>query len=130
MFLPVYLQGPPAASQIWLTRFVLNLASLFGSDAVALKKLLIRASPAQRPTNSSTTAVIAFLPPRLLYKASSANAEGTVESANIPAKTAVVVNMRMHIPFRSLFLRPHDKPSIRAFTSRTNYATRMDLVCK
>src|SRR5579859_6689416 len=61
--LPLYLHGPPLAWQIWSTRFILNFASRFGSEAVCLKKPLIRLSAATRPTNSSTTAVIAFLPP-------------------------------------------------------------------
>src|SRR5437867_12626873 len=67
MFLPLYLHGPPLASQIWSTRFPLNFFRRAASDAVAAKKPLIRLSPATRPTNSSTTAVIAFLPPRRSY---------------------------------------------------------------
>jgi len=42
----------------------LKLASRWLSAAVAAKNLLIRASAATRDTNSSTTAVIDFLPPR------------------------------------------------------------------
>src|SRR4030095_14576117 len=64
MFLPVYLHGPPDAWQIWLTKLVLNFCSLAGSLAVSAKNLLIRVSVAQFLTNSSTTAVIAFFPPR------------------------------------------------------------------
>src|SRR5713101_2186590 len=57
---PVYLHGPPDASQIWFTRFILSLAI-----SVWAKNALMRVSAATRATNSSTTAVIAsFLPSR------------------------------------------------------------------
>src|SRR5215831_5894770 len=67
MSMPLYLHGPPLASQIWSTSFILNDARCSGSDAAAMKYLLIRASAATRPTNSSTTAVIAGLPPSRSY---------------------------------------------------------------
>src|SRR5216684_871446 len=63
MDLPAYVQGPPPAWQIWSTRFPLNVAIRFGSEAVNAKNLLILASAATFATNSSTTAVMAFLPP-------------------------------------------------------------------
>src|ERR1700729_3448282 len=97
MSLPVYLQGPPAASQIWSTKFFLNLASRFGSDAVALKKLLMRLSAATRPTKSSTTATIAFLPPRLLYNVSLPAAGDNGASASQPASSAGKVYFRIFL---------------------------------
>src|SRR5713226_754058 len=52
MDLPAYVQGPPPAWQIWSTRFPLNVAIRFGSEAVNAKNLLILASAATFATNS------------------------------------------------------------------------------
>ena len=49
MLLPLYLQGPPVASQIWSTSLALKLASRLGSAAVCLKNALIRLSAASGP---------------------------------------------------------------------------------
>ena len=72
MDFPLYLQGPPAASQIWSTRFFLNFASFAGSATSALKNVeLIFASAATLPnSNRSNNRSDGFFRSRLLYKAS------------------------------------------------------------
>src|SRR5437667_1386604 len=67
MSLPLYLQGPPDAEQIWSTRLSLNLSNRFLSFTVSAKNLLILLSPPTLPTKSLTTVVIPFFPPSLLY---------------------------------------------------------------
>src|SRR6476469_5222818 len=59
---PVYVQGPPVASQTWSTRLAFRRGT-----SVRTNLPLIRASAAQRPTKSSITAVMAALPPRRSY---------------------------------------------------------------
>src|SRR5712691_6372123 len=63
MSLPVYLQGPPLASQIWSTSLALK-----ESTSVVAKKQFTRRSTATRAVKSSTMAVIAGLLPRRSYK--------------------------------------------------------------
>src|SRR5262249_36993533 len=63
MSLPVYLQGPPLASQIWSTSLALK-----ESTSVVAKKRFTRRSTTTRAVKSSTTAVITGLLPRRSYK--------------------------------------------------------------
>jgi hypothetical protein len=54
--LPVYLHGPPLAWQIWFTRFILNIARRFGSEAV-VERLLLH-FPASCPPAAGSSAAL------------------------------------------------------------------------
>src|SRR5215471_8069105 len=110
MSFPVYLQGPPLASQIWST----SLALKEGTSVLA-KKRLMRRSAATRATKSSTTAVIAGLPPRRSY-----NDFGPVaicspvvaQPTRIPKLSTPIASRRFHcilrppVPIESLCIGP------------------------
>src|SRR6185295_6685251 len=90
MVWPLYVQGPPVASQIWSTSMVLS-CGMFASA----KRLLMRASPATLPMKSSTTAVIAGLPPSRSYRgffsivAESCPAQPAASTRTVPSNPIV-----------------------------------------
>ena len=63
MSLPVYLQGPPLGLADLIDQLALEAGKPFRVAGGCGEEALIRVSAATRPTNSSTTAVMAGLPP-------------------------------------------------------------------